>query len=270
MYRNENVPALERLARLEDRLRDLEPSSRWSMRKKSAAVLAAVGVTAMGVAVALYVLGSVAEQTVMPSSTGHLVTVRFRTTVRNVTWTGADGKAYSPWLLPSDAHAPFPGGRPEVGESEAPASYGSTLIVPDEALAPTGKTTFVLRYHAFGIPRSAVVAFETHRTDVRFVRSLLEGFPSWVAFSKDREPLLYFTTILTYKFAIESIVWGTNEGPLDRSVHFSSSKSPGIDRDDEIYVKLPADTSAVRVRVRFKDGTETAVRTFQRSTSTLR
>jgi hypothetical protein len=258
MYRNENVPSLERLARLEDRLRDLEPSSRWSTRKKSAAVLAGLGLTAIGVAVALYVLGGVAEQTVMPSSTGHLVT-----------WTGADGKAYTPWLLPSDAHA-FSGGRPEIGEPEAPASYGSTLIIPDEALAPTGKTTFVLHYRAFGIPRSAVVAFETSRTDVRFVRSLLEGFPSWVAFSKDREPLLYFTTILTYKFAIESIVWGTNEGPLDRSVHFSSSKSPGIDRDDEVYVKLPAETSAVRVRVRFKDGTETAIRTFQRSTSTLR
>ena len=133
-----------------------------------------------------------------------------------------------------------------------------------------GKTTFALHYRAFGIPRSAIVAFETARTDVRFVQSILEGLPSWVAFSKDPEPLLYFTTMLAYKFAIESIVWGMNEGPLERTVHFSSSKAPGIDPDDEIYVKLPAETSAVRVRVRYKDGTETAVRTFQRSAYTLR
>ena len=268
MYRNENVVALERLARLEDRLKDLEPSSRWSMRKKVGAVLAGLCVSAVGAAVALYVLGSVAGQTVMPSTTGHLVTVRFRTSVRDVTWTGMDGKTYSPLLLPWDAHGPIPGVRPESGDS--PASYGSTLIVPDEALAPTGKTTFALHYRAFGIPRSAIVAFETARTDVRFVQSILEGLPSWVAFSKDPEPLLYFTTMLAYKFAIESIVWGMNEGPLERTVHFSSSKAPGIDPDDEIYVKLPAETSAVRVRIRYKDGTESAVRTFQRSAYTLR
>lgn len=263
LYRDEQVAALERVARLEEKVRALDPqreTDKRKRRKKLAALLAiAAGVSLVGTALVLYVLGKVDGQTVLRSNAGHMVTVRFGTTVRDVHWFDQNGVERTPLVLPD-----------YLQKNNDPIQASSTLVVPDAWIPPDGKARFVVTYRAFGIPRKATVSFESAVTDVESARRILEGLPPWVAFSRTEPPLLYFSTLLSYKYALAGIDWGLEDGPLDKSVHFAPSTAPGIDRDDEIYTSVPVETRKVRVKLRWKDGRESAVRTFDRESNTLR
>lgn len=251
---------LERVERLEDRVRELGPEPLpLATRRKKVAVVVGLLLALVGTAVAIYVLGSVDGQTVMRSSAGHMVTVRFGTTVRDVRWFDAKGTKKDPLVIPD-----------YLQKGNDPVQASSTLIVPDEALSSTGTTSFVVRYRAFGIPRRATVSFDAKVTDVETTKRLLAGLPPWVAFSSHDEPYLYFSTLLAYKYALASITWGLDDGPVDRNVQFAPSNALGIAPTDQIYVKLPADARSVRVKVRYKDGTESDVRVFERKHHTLR
>jgi hypothetical protein len=213
-----------------------------------------------GAGFAVFYLGSVAGQTVMRSSAGHMVSVRFGTDVDDVHWFDASGHPREALVMTN--YLPQPN----------QASRVTTLIVPDDQVSRTGPTSFLVTYRAFGIPRKATVSFQAETTDVDFVRNVLTGLPasSWVAFSKDEAPLLYFSTLLAYKYALTSITWGLDDGPLDRTVQFAPSSKLGIDPTDQIYVRLPAETRQVRVKLRYKDGRESEIRTVTRDAATLR
>jgi len=256
LYRDEQVAVLERVARLEERVQGGEP---LPSRRKKVAVVVGLLLALVGTAIAVYVLGSVDGQTVMRSSAGHMVTVRFGTTVRDVHWFDTKGAELPPLALPDYT---------KLGNDPVQAS--STLIVPDERVSRSGPTSFVVKYRAFGVPRRATVSFDATITDVETTKRLLAGIPPWVAFSGDNEPLLYFSTLLAYKYALAAITWGLDDGPLERSVQFAPSNALGIERTDEIYVRLPAHARSVRVKLRYKDGSESDVRVFERQHHTLR
>lgn len=258
MYRDEKVAALERVVGLEERLRGKGGGAPSTGRTKIA-VAVGLGLVLAGFAVAMFVLGRVEGQTVMRSSSGQMITVRFGTTVRDVHWFDAKGVERTPLTFPDYLQ---PGGNP--------VQVTSTLIVPDEEVSRDGPTTFVLRYRAFGIPRRATVSFDANKTDVETTKRLLAGIPQWVSFSSHDPPLLYFSALLVYKYVLTSITWGTDDGPLDRNVQFAPSNAVGIDRTDQVYVVLPAQVRAVRVKLRYKDGTESDVRVFTREHHTLR
>lgn len=253
------MAVLERVARLEDRVRDLDPNEQKRSRKRRAlfAVLGFLALAGTAVAIMLW-LGSVEGQTVMRSNAGHMVTVRFGTTVRDVTWFDPDGKKRDPLVLTN--YVP-------VAHDNVQAS--STVIVPDEVLT-NGKATLTLEYRAFGFPRRAKITFDAKTTDVDMAKKLLAAIPGWVSYSSHEEPYVYFSTLLAYKYALASIAWGLDDEPLTRSVRFAPATAPGIDRDDEIYVHVPAATRHVRVKIRYKDGTESDVRTVPRATNTLK
>lgn len=257
MYRDEKVAALERVVGLEERLRGKEGGAPSTGRTKVA--VAGLGLVLAGIAVAVFILGRIEAQTVIRSSTGHMVTVRFGTTVRDVHWFDTKGIEKAPFAFPD-----------YLGPSGDPVQASSTLIVPDEEVSRNGPTTFVVRYRAFGIPRRATVSFDANKTDVETTKRLLAGIPQWVSFSSHDPPLLYFSALLVYKYALRSITWGLDDGPLDRNVQFTPSNAVGVDRTDQLYVVLPAQARSVRVKLRYKDGTESDVRTFSREHHTLR
>lgn len=258
MYRNEKVTVLDRLARLEEQARGAGGSGQGPRRSKLA--FAVAGVLALaGIAAALVYLGRVEGQTVMRSSSGHMITVRFGTTVRDVHWFDAKGIERPPLTFPDSLR---PGGDP--------VQASTTLIVPEEDVSRSGPTSFVVRYRAFGIPRRTTVSFDANKTDVETTKHLLAGIPQWVSFSTHEHPLLYFSALLAYKYALASITWGLDDGPLDRNVHFAPTTAVTIDRTDQVYVVLPPGSRSVRVKLRYKDGTESDVRTFTREHHTLR
>jgi hypothetical protein len=261
MYRDEQVAALERLARLEERVRELDPQQKKPFSKRAkAGIVGGLVLALAGAGFAVFYLGSVAGQTVMRSSAGHMVSVRFGTDVDDVHWFDASGHPREALVMTN--YLPQPN----------QASRVTTLIVPDDQVSRTGPTSFLVTYRAFGIPRKATVSFQAETTDVDFVRNVLTGLPasSWVAFSKDEAPLLYFSTLLAYKYALTSITWGLDDGPLDRTVQFAPSSKLGIDPTDQIYVRLPVETRLVRVKLRYKDGRESEIRTVTRDAATLR
>jgi hypothetical protein len=249
---------LERMARLEERMRHTGGAPSGSRRTKVAIGVGALLLLA-GAAVTMFVLGGVKGQTVMRSSSGQMVTVRFGTTVRDVHWFDAKGVEKAPLTFPDYLQ---PGGNP--------VQVTSTLIVPDEEVSREGPTSFVVRYRAFGIPRRATISFDANETDVETTKRLLAGIPQWVSFSSHDPPLLYFSALLVYKYALTSITWALDDGPLDRNVQFTPSNAVGIDRTDQVYVVLPPTSRSVRVKLRYKDGTESDVRTFTREHHTLR
>lgn len=112
-----------------------------------------------------------------------------------------------------------------------------------------------------------VVDFDPRAQAVTSVRSILGMVPEWVAFrgsldgDKDAT-LLYFTTLLVYKYAIAEIRWSVDTGELDRRVRFTPSDRPGIANDDEVFVRLPDTPKYVALQIVFADETTSAVKRF--------
>lgn len=108
-----------------------------------------------------------------------------------------------------------------------------------------------------------LVDFDPGAQAVLSVRSILGVVAEWIAFRDfDQQTLLYFTTLLVYKYAIAEIHWSFDSDDLDRTVRFTPSDRPGIANDDEVYVRLPARPEYVALQISFIDGTKSAVKRF--------
>ena len=98
--------------------------------------------------------------------------------------------------------------------------------------------------------------FDPHAEAVASVKKILTDVPEWISFRLfNGKRLCYFSTLLSYKYALRSIRYGLDNRALNRSVRFAQRTSPGIDNDDELYIDLPEDTSSVTVEIVFRDGT---------------
>jgi hypothetical protein len=104
------------------------------------------------------------------------------------------------------------------------------------------------------------VVFDTVEQGVASVKSVLADLPAWVAFRDwQGQRLVYFTTLVTYKYALQEIRYGFGGDP-DRSVRFTPSDTLGIAPDDELYTALPSDAEQVSVQLTFRDGSRSEVK----------
>ena len=89
---------------------------------------------------------------------------------------------------------------------------------------------------------------------------------AWVSFHPERE-LLYFTTLMSYRCAIERAVIGIDGGALDTSLPLPpcEENSPhAIPRDATPYLALPKSVRTVSVQLTYFDGSQSEVKTFRR------
>ena len=98
-------------------------------------------------------------------------------------------------------------------------------------------------------------------------RDILERTSNgWVSFHPDGE-LLYFTSLVSYRCAIERAVMGFDGGPLDTSLPLPEcdEKNPHtIPPDMKPYLTIPKSVRAVSVQLTYFDGSQSAVKTFRR------
>jgi hypothetical protein len=103
------------------------------------------------------------------------------------------------------------------------------------------------------------VAFDPRAQFARFTRQSL-GFVSWVSFSRNapKELLAYFTTLLAFKAAFREIRYSIDSDALDRVLPLKVDPSEGWPSrmsDDVTFIKLPASTTFLTVKLTFVDGT---------------
>lgn len=97
----------------------------------------------------------------------------------------------------------------------------------------------------------------------------------WVSFREFPKGrlLAYFTPLLGYKNAFGAIRYSVDDESLSREVHFTSDWTRGalapMRDDDEAYVEIPLAATFVAVRLRFADGTESAIKRFPISDATV-
>jgi TIR domain len=97
----------------------------------------------------------------------------------------------------------------------------------------------------------------------------------WVSFREFPKGhlLVYFTPLLGYKNAFAAIRYSVDDESLAREVRFTPDWTRGalapMRDDDEAYVEIPLAASFVAVRLRFTDGTESALRRFPISDATV-
>lgn len=291
MYRNETEAAHLRVTQLEDRVEELsayhdgrvhDGGPRTSRRKRPSTlgslalplVLAAAGSVGIA-ALSLYWLGAPKAQTVMRTNAGPSVSVLFRTNVSDVQIHSEDGREQFTPLSVGFSNiktSTLLGGSADERPSNAvtPSRVTSVLLPPSQ-VNQSGLTKLRVQYRAFGFKRETTIVFDGAAEDSRFARNVLESMPtSWVAFSKpSAKSVIYFSTMLSYKYAIREIRYGFDDDPLDQRVHFEESNVANITLKDEIYKDAPENAKQVRVQIVFKDNTETPVRTILRSDATL-
>jgi len=128
------------------------------------------------------------------------------------------------------------------------------FILPDVR----GRTPIQVRYRTLsGANRGPFEAiFDPDAEGVASVRKILSDVPDWISFRLFAgRRLCYFTTLVSYKYALRSIRYGIDNEPRTRTVRFAARATPGIDNDDELYIDLPSDASSVTVELQFRDGT---------------
>jgi hypothetical protein len=138
---------------------------------------------------------------------------------------------------------------------ELPADQGTTpiYVVYDDA---TGHTAgpFVINFD----PKVALPAGQ---------RDILERMPSaWVSFHPERE-LLYFTTLVSYRCALDSAVIGFDGGPLDTSLPLPDcdGRNPhAVPADARPYLTVPKSVRTVSVQLTYFDGSQSEVKMFRR------
>jgi class 3 adenylate cyclase len=98
-------------------------------------------------------------------------------------------------------------------------------------------------------------------------RDILERVSSgWVSFHPEGE-LLYYTSLVSYRCAIERAVMGFDGGPLDTLLPLPpcDERNPhAIPPDTTPYVSVPKTVKAVSVQLTYFDGSQSEVRTFRR------
>jgi hypothetical protein len=129
----------------------------------------------------------------------------------------------------------------------------------------SGRVMFAVRYvdNAGETKGPFEVEFDSVRHAVESVRSVLADIPQWVAFrDHDGRRLVYFTTLLVYKYALSEIRFGFDGDPT-RSLRFTPSDALGIADTDEMFLEVPPGTRACHVELVFRDGSRSGVRRFE-------
>jgi hypothetical protein len=254
MYRDPKAAANERIAALQRELDGLKgvaeptPSRWWKWPLLGTALLSAV--SAVGLA-GCYWLGSPKSETVMRVNGGYSFSVQFRTEVSDVRLMNALGTSLS------------------VSPGAAQPNGGMGMfwsMLPRSEVNQDGPTTLLIHYRALGMDRSARVTFDGAKEECRFVRSTLSGMPSqWVAFVNGNT---YFSTLLSFKYAIREIRYGYNDEPMLRTVRFKEAHEDGISDQDQLYEATPAGARSIRVQITYKDGTSSSIETIRRDDAT--
>ena len=217
-----------------------------------------IGVLALlvaGTATYLYWMGRPQGYTFTDSSAGMAVTIQFRTEVSDVAIEWPDGRDPTP---PFGLYARGPDGA-------ATPSAAVTFMLNASDLAQ-GTTRFRLRYRAYGVPRTADVAFDAKAERIRFVRGILDGMPNaWIQTTRSSPGRVFFSSLLSFKYALQEVRWGFDDEPLDRRLKFSPSDSlaAGIGNEDELYADEPPGAARVRIQLVYKDGVESATRAIR-------
>jgi hypothetical protein len=127
-----------------------------------------------------------------------------------------------------------------------------------------GPMTLLVDYEVDGAARSTSVEFDPVSEKVSEVKHVLGMVPQWVEVREmaDRR-ILYFTTLVSYGYALREIRYGLDAEPLDRRVRFTPHAEPGVLEGDELYREYPQGARAVTVQVVFADGTESEIKRFE-------
>jgi hypothetical protein len=127
------------------------------------------------------------------------------------------------------------------------------VVLPDVE----GRVPFLIRYWTLsGAERGPYeVVFDADAEAIATVKRSLSFFPGWVSFRAfNGRRLCYFTTLVTFKYALRSIRYGLDTQVPNRTVRFAPSRVPGVSDNDELYIELPEDTSFVTVELVYLDG----------------
>ncbi|MDJ1159530.1 adenylate/guanylate cyclase domain-containing protein [Chelatococcus sp. SYSU_G07232] len=168
-----------------------------------------------------------------------------------------------------------------IGEAGAFKSTGTTpaldprtgrpVPMPSfELPADQGQTRLFVRYEDTK-GRAAgpfEIAFDPRAALLMSQRDILERMPgAWVAFRADRDTLLYFTHLVSYRCAIDRVVIGFDGGALDTLVPLppcDETNPHAVPADVAPYRTIPASVQTVSVQLTYFDGSQSEVRTFRR------
>jgi hypothetical protein len=257
VYRSREHALRTRIRALEEELaalrRDLHGLPEVKKRKLHAVARALMALLVLAAAIAMFVLVERSHDNVVVvptfSSAGWTMSVRFPKSARclGVSVDHPDG---------SLEHV-------DCTTSLAPdlASFGLTF---EQAREPV---TLDITYDAGGGARRAAVRFDPAEAKTREVSRLITMVPQWVAVEAPTgHRFLYFSTLLSYSFALREIRYGfDDEAPVHR-LRFAPRDRPGITDGDEVYISFPDAARTVSVEVVFADGT-TSRRSFPLTTA---
>lgn len=221
--------------------------------KKAAPWLAALfGAVLLAILVALWLLRSPAAPldgppvllTGMLSNSGWMVTFHL-----------PEEPSFLEYKLPGDRDFVSTG---DLGPTSGPkmtAPHARTTVMIPEL---HGRVPVQVRYRTeSGAERGPYeTVFDTSAEAVASVKRVLRDVPGWVSFRLfSGRRLCYFSTLLTYKYALRSIRYGVDNDDVDHTVRFTPRDVPGIDTNDDILIDLPERAATILVELTFLDGT---------------
>jgi hypothetical protein len=137
-------------------------------------------------------------------------------------------------------------------------------LPPDQAPAPI----YIVYEDATG--RSAgpfIINFDPKVALPAGQRDLLDRTPNaWLSFHPERD-LVYFTSLVSNRCAIDRVVIGFDGGPLDTSLPLPpcTGQDPhAVPPDAETSLPVPKSVRTVSVQLTYFDGTQSEVKTFRR------
>jgi hypothetical protein len=99
-------------------------------------------------------------------------------------------------------------------------------------------------------------------------KQILESMStSWVEFGDSNGPLIYFTTLVTYRCAISELRYGLDSGePLQRfDLPPCNAADPfSIPPKANLFLRAPPKTKAINLQITWRDGTQSEVSTITR------
>ena len=134
---------------------------------------------------------------------------------------------------------------------------------------PAGGMLYVRYVNAAGAMLGPfAITFEPMTELVREQRRILEMLPdSWVSFRNFNGVLLYYTTLVSYRCAIQELRIGLDMPKPDRVIALppcNVADPVSIPNKFEPLMRVPADTRSASVQIVYRDGTASAVRLFSR------
>ena len=107
--------------------------------------------------------------------------------------------------------------------------------------------------------------FDTGKAMIKQAKQSLKSVHGWIMYRYYRELLVYFSSLLTYKSAIEEIRYSIDSDDVSKRLKFVPWTKQGLaehDEQDETYLPIPFATKYMCVQVVFKDESQTEVRRF--------